>query len=60
MKEAFKVWSRVAELNFTEVPRNGNIKIDFISGEHGDGYSFDGPGFSFFFFQNSLLILISK
>ncbi|KAL3984705.1 Matrixin family protein [Acanthocheilonema viteae] len=44
MKIAFEVWSTVTELNFTEVPWNGNIKIDFFRGEHGDGYSFDGPG----------------
>uniref|UniRef100_A0A0R3S274 ZnMc domain-containing protein n=1 Tax=Elaeophora elaphi TaxID=1147741 RepID=A0A0R3S274_9BILA len=44
MKRAFEVWSMVTQLNFTEVSRNGNIKIDFVRGEHGDGYSFDGPG----------------
>ncbi|CAG9537334.1 unnamed protein product [Cercopithifilaria johnstoni] len=44
MKIAFEVWSTVTKLNFIEVPQNGNIKIDFVSGEHGDGCSFDGPG----------------
>ncbi|EFO19543.1 hypothetical protein LOAG_08947, partial [Loa loa] len=43
MKRAFEVWSTVTQLNFLEVPQNGNIKIDFVRGEHGDGYTFDGP-----------------
>lgn len=49
MKIAFEVWSAVTLLKFTEVSGNGNIKINFVRGEHGDGYSFDGPGFSSFF-----------
>ncbi|EJW87014.1 matrixin family protein [Wuchereria bancrofti] len=44
MKIAFEEWSAVTQLNFIEVTRNGNIKIAFVSGNHGDGYSFDGPG----------------
>ncbi|VDK86640.1 unnamed protein product [Litomosoides sigmodontis] len=44
IRRAFDVWSTVTQLNFTEVPRNGNIRIDFVRGEHGDGFAFDGPG----------------
>lgn len=50
IKRAFDVWSAVTQLNFTEVRQNGNIKIDFVRGEHGDGFAFDGPGCFFLFF----------
>ncbi|VDN91359.1 unnamed protein product [Brugia pahangi] len=55
MKVAFEEWSTVTQLNFIEVKRNGNIKIAFVSGEHGDGYSFDGPGLSLFFIISKIL-----
>ncbi|KAM3718064.1 Matrix metalloproteinase-C [Dirofilaria immitis] len=44
MKIAFHIWSTATQLNFTEVPTNGNIKIDFVKKDHGNGYSFDGSG----------------
>uniref|UniRef100_A0A915PW26 Peptidase metallopeptidase domain-containing protein n=1 Tax=Setaria digitata TaxID=48799 RepID=A0A915PW26_9BILA len=44
MKIAFAAWSAVTNVNFTEVLKDGNIKIDFFRGEHGDGHSFDGQG----------------
>ncbi|XP_022103759.1 matrix metalloproteinase-16-like [Acanthaster planci] len=42
---AFNLWSRAANLNFREV-RSGQADIDlrFASGDHGDGYDFDGQG----------------
>lgn len=42
---AFKVWSDVTPLTF-EVKKEGRVHIDirFVSGEHGDGDPFDGPG----------------
>ncbi|UYV80418.1 Mmp1 [Cordylochernes scorpioides] len=42
---AFRVWSSVSPLNFTE-RKSGRVHIDvrFEEGEHGDGDPFDGPG----------------
>ncbi|CAF0918271.1 unnamed protein product [Brachionus calyciflorus] len=44
--EAFKYWSQVSGLKFTEVSRNtkADLSIDFGSRNHGDNYPFDGPG----------------
>nr|XP_046913387.1 matrix metalloproteinase-19-like isoform X2 [Dermatophagoides farinae] len=42
---AFHVWAEVTPLNF-QVKKEGRVHIDirFVSGEHGDGDPFDGPG----------------
>ncbi|XP_027206190.2 matrix metalloproteinase 1 isoform X2 [Dermatophagoides pteronyssinus] len=42
---AFQVWADVTPLNF-KVKQDGRVHIDirFVSGEHGDGDPFDGPG----------------
>jgi len=46
IKEAFKQWSNVSHLSFTEVlPLEGpHFRISWESGNHGDGSRFDGPG----------------
>jgi len=44
--DAFKKWSDVSPLTFQEASdgASANIVIAFYSGDHGDGYPFDGPG----------------
>ncbi|XP_037679528.1 stromelysin-3 [Choloepus didactylus] len=45
MAEAFRVWSDVTPLTFTEVHEGrADIMIDFASYSHGDDLPFDGPG----------------
>lgn len=43
---AFGYWAAVTPLTFTEVPFNQNpeIRIRFVTGDHGDGSPFDGTG----------------
>ena len=44
---AFSEWAKYAKLTFTPTDNaNGNrtIAVLFASGDHGDGYPFDGPG----------------
>lgn len=44
-KRAFKVWSDVSRLTFTETRRpDADIVISFLTRNHGDEYPFDGPG----------------
>lgn len=42
---AFKKWSEVTTVNFTEATsyQSADIKIAFYTGDHGDGEPFDGP-----------------
>ncbi|XP_067842804.1 uncharacterized protein [Heptranchias perlo] len=42
-KKAFKVWSDVTPLTFTQTSSAADIEIIFATGEHNDGHSFDGP-----------------
>jgi len=44
--QAFGLWSAVTPLSFTEVPVASNPEhiIRFVTGDHGDGSNFDGPG----------------
>lgn len=44
--QAFSLWSAVVSLRFVEVPVGSgpDIVIRFVSGDHGDGSPFDGPG----------------
>lgn len=44
LSAAFGYWSAVTVLTFTEVPfaQNPEIRIRFVSGDHGDGSPFDG------------------
>ncbi|GAA4397034.1 hypothetical protein GCM10023187_05850 [Nibrella viscosa] len=44
IREAFFRWSNVCNLTFTETGANGDIIISFATGNHGDGFPFDGPG----------------
>lgn len=46
VEEALEVWSRVSKLEFDEVrdEESADLKISFETGNHGDGYIFDGPG----------------
>ena len=44
MREALNLWSAVTRLTFTEVTGNADILISFVTGDHGDGNSFDGVG----------------
>lgn len=37
-------WSHVARISFTEVAPPGDIQVGWYSGDHGDGYPFDGAG----------------
>lgn len=48
IRRAFKVWEEVTPLKFTEVQGNGraDIYLTFGSGDHGDQFPFDGPGFT--------------
>ncbi|KHJ48404.1 hypothetical protein D918_01675 [Trichuris suis] len=42
--DALSVWSEASDLTFTETQDDqADILIEFLSGEHGDGYPFDGP-----------------
>jgi len=43
INKAFAAWSSVSPLTFTEVEENGDFKIRWGMGEHGDNYPFDGP-----------------
>jgi len=38
------MWSDVSGLTFSETSRTPDIEIRFVSGSHGDGYPFNGPG----------------
>lgn len=45
LRDAFKVWSVVTPLTFTETMNvNADILIEFVTGYHHDGYPFDGVG----------------
>lgn len=46
IRTAINLWSAVTPLTFTEVPISSNpeIRIRFVTGDHGDGSSFDGGG----------------
>lgn len=42
IRQAFQLWADYANLNFTEVASNGDIRISWQVGNHGDGNPFDG------------------
>lgn len=44
IRRAFQSWSAVCFLTFTEVSGTADIAIRFVTGDHGDGSNFDGPG----------------
>ncbi|KAI3575858.1 Matrixin-domain-containing protein [Fusarium oxysporum f. sp. albedinis] len=46
LTDAFVKWANVTTLKFTEVAAGqaADIRIRFVSGDHGDGYPFDGVG----------------
>lgn len=43
INEAFQVWQFPSKLTFTQVssPANADIKVKWVTGDHGDGYPFD-------------------
>jgi peptidoglycan hydrolase-like protein with peptidoglycan-binding domain len=42
--QAFGLWAAVTPLTFSEVPlASADIVIRFVTGNHGDGFPFDGP-----------------
>ncbi len=42
VRQAFQLWADYANLNFTEVANNGDIRVSWQVGDHGDGNPFDG------------------
>lgn len=45
MKEAFTLWSAATPLRFEETTNaEADLRIRFVTGDHGDGSPFDGPG----------------
>ncbi len=46
MATAFKHWADASALRFTEVhpSSSADLKIDFVFGDHKDGYPFDNNG----------------
>lgn len=46
IEQAFALWAAYTPLRFTSVPlaSGPEIVIQFVSGDHGDGNPFDGPG----------------
>jgi hypothetical protein len=44
MARAWKKWTDVANLTISETTGTANINILFATGDHGDGYPFDGIG----------------
>jgi hypothetical protein len=44
MRFALDLWENASALTFREVAGQADIEISFVSGDHGDGSSFDGPG----------------
>jgi hypothetical protein len=46
MTKALETWANVAKLKFLSVPSNkaADIKVTFVSRDHGDGSAFDGSG----------------
>lgn len=45
IEKAFDLWAAVTPLTFNEVApaQNAEIRINFVTGSHGDGSPFDGP-----------------
>lgn len=42
---AFQLWADASNLTFTQMTTgSADITIDFVAGEHGDDFPFDGPG----------------
>lgn len=49
IRQAFDYWSKHAEIDFKECEScKANFEIEFASGNHNDGYPFDGPSNQFF------------
>jgi hypothetical protein len=46
IEQAFALWAAETPLRFTRVPLSAGpeIIIRFVTGDHGDGFPFDGPG----------------
>ena len=47
VRRALNIWSKYAQITWTETStanRNRSLDISWVSGDHGDGYPFDGTG----------------
>jgi uncharacterized protein YraI len=44
VREAIEAWDAAAGITLNEIEGEGDIYIGWFSGDHGDGYPFDGPG----------------
>ena len=46
LKSSFAVWSDVSKLNFQQVSpeQDAEIEVQFLRGDHGDNFPFDGAG----------------
>ena len=44
LRVAFDTWEAVCAVRFSEVTTQGDMRIVFAAGAHGDGWPFDGPG----------------
>lgn len=44
VRGAVEAWDAVSGVTLNEVPSNGDIRIGWFAGDHGDGNPFDGPG----------------
>jgi hypothetical protein len=43
IKDGLDQWSSVTPLSFTEVSSGGDLKVSWSTGNHSDGFPFDGP-----------------
>ena len=44
MRQAFKKWSDITNLDFKEDSKRPDIRVRFEMGQHKDVFAFDGPG----------------
>ena len=44
LRKAFKKWSGVTNLDFSEESKSPDIRVRFEQGQHKDVFAFDGPG----------------
>ena len=44
VQAAMQLWAAISTVSFLASDEDPDIEISFVSGSHGDGYPFDGPG----------------
>ena len=44
LENSFRRWNETSNVHLQGVQSNGDIKLSFVSGNHGDGEDFDGRG----------------